>query len=167
MATWLITWQHTWKLYYCFGKTHPTARLLTDLQWEDLAAVQHAVDDYYVVYFRNTPLETHVFSINEIPERNNNLLEVCLPQRTPSGLRYGSIGSVAKDPEAIAAWKSIVREVYAKTTSGVWYSLPGKRRRTPEPDVRYTDEAQTLWEKGERLVGGGESIVVALSKKHV
>jgi hypothetical protein len=162
VASWLSDWRTRHGLHAVFGRVFPSPAMIREVNWEDPGEVLNVVSQQEVVCLGTAPLQSDVTSINQVPVRNPNCLVIQLPSLTADGLGYGSISSGATDPTSARTWKSILKELASRTRAGIWYSVPGRSKRTPERDARFSPGAEALFRGGTRLVGGGNTVVAQL-----
>jgi hypothetical protein len=162
VACWVSQWKKQHNLHFAFGRVLPTPGLTQDVDWEDAAAVRNAVEQYEVLFFRTAPIDVGVTSVNQIHRRNPELLDIDLPRLTGKGLKYGSLGSVSKKPDSVEMWRGIARDLLDRTAGGAWFDVPGRGRPAYEERVRYSQGAETLWQAGTALLGGGKTVVTRL-----
>ncbi|MBV9122983.1 MAG: hypothetical protein JO112_06485 [Planctomycetes bacterium] len=162
VAGWISRWKKQHNLYYVFGRVFPTPGLAQDVDWDDPSAIRKAVEEYEVLFFRTDPFDVGVTSVNQIPRRNPDHLHINLPSLGPKGLRWGSLGSVSKKPQAVELWKNIASELLDRTVSGAWFDVPGRGKPAYEEGVRYSRGAASVWRDGTVLLGGGKTVITRL-----
>jgi hypothetical protein len=161
-ASWISEWKKQHDLYCVFGRVLPTPGLTQEVDWDDAGGVQRVVEQYPVAYFGIEPMDVDVTSVNQIARKNPDHLQINLPTLTPKGLRWASLGSVSKRPEAVRVWKGIAKDLVHRTASGLWFDMPGRHKPNYEKNVRYSQGAESLSRAGTALLGGGKTVVVRL-----
>jgi hypothetical protein len=164
MAEWVVSWIARWGLHAVLGGGSSPYNLTTLVNWQDKVAVYGIFQTHRLLYLRHEPFTLDgVTSINQVPELNDNILDIVLPERTPRGLLYGSIGSISRDRSVQVNWRTATKDILERTTPGVVYGIPGREYRVTEPEVRVSSEAVSLWGQGIPLLGGGQTVVVELA----
>jgi hypothetical protein len=162
VSSWLADWQARYQLHAVFGRVFPSPAVIQEVDWKNPGEVLNLVSEQAIVCLSTGPLQTDLTSINPVPFDNPDCLRINLPKSTGDRLKFGTIISGASDPASVKIWKAILKDLVGKTNAGAWYALPGRKKWTLEPEVRFSPGAAALFHEGIRLVGGGKTVVAQL-----
>ena len=146
LAEWVAGWITHLNLDSVLIKRHPASLLWHPFSREEGCTV--ALDQFDELLLDTVQFDTGIQDTKQLLLEHPNRLEINLPKLSANELRQATIGSVAEETSYLRLWKSVVRDIIAKTTTGMVGVNPQTNATRVYPSVRYTAASEALCRQG-------------------
>jgi hypothetical protein len=158
---WVREWANRHGLSYLFAKSFlrnepPTFEALTEVDWDDAAAVAEVIRTYHRLFLSTGALTAEVGTFNRLFHANRDQLHINLPRLSDRGLSSLSLGSVTSVEESLKVYRAVARDLLARTESGVWFRREGRKTARLDAEMRFGPGAACLMQQGIPLCGAGQ-----------
>ena len=161
LTCWLQDWQNRYSLHAVAGRILPAPSIIRELSAGSFAETD-IVREYETICLGTQQLDSYAEFIKQVVAKNPGSLVVRCPRYTGTTMGYGTMSATPPFSESLPTWETIHKDLLSMTEPGVWYGIPGKRKRVLEPAVRYSIGAANLFQQGITLLGAGKTVVIQL-----
>lgn len=160
IGEWLTPFTKKLPLYFALEIYFPKFRLAPLARWEHFVQTseQLKANELWIDLVKIPSMRGKIDPKYENRER----FFINLPERTRSGLREGSFGTVATKEKHLKVWRSIIRAVRRNTTGGMWIWNDMMKTKYFSDRHRYSAKIAELHANGLRLrpfAGGNEVFI--------